>query len=127
MTQRANNRKGQAILNPSLCVDDYGDLVYRCWLTNRLVWPSTYRLVGSFNAAVAGAYVCAVDSKDAEKTSRGAWDECEANCNTCRNLIRVNHKQAKDGILPGKCQTKGFHEIRFHPSDPMHMDCWKSR
>jgi hypothetical protein len=57
--------------------------------------------------------------------------ETEANCNTCRHLIRVPHKKDSAGFLRGKCtqlSSTGYPiAIEFHPDDPMHMRCYEGR
>jgi hypothetical protein len=124
---RIFGRANQKILNPKSFVDDFGDLVFRCWLTNKLIPVRESRQVGPFNVAVAGTYVCAKDSIKEEKQSRWLWDEQDANCNTCKNLQRVKAPRSKDGLLTGNCPAKNIYQLKFHPDDPMHMPCWKPR
>ena len=125
--KRSHGRKSQRILSPVICIDDFGDEVYRCHITKRTTSVSESRLVGSFNVAVAGAYVCANDSKAEERLSRANWDECEANCNTCQSLKRLPKTSQTDGFMNGECLAQDGKPIRFHPDDPMHMQCWSAR
>lgn len=55
-----------------------------------------------------------------------AYEESEANCNTCMRLVRHQHSKRIDGMLPVQCGKDGS-EMLIHPHDPMHMPCWESR
>ena len=57
----------------------------------------------------------------------------DANCNTCKNLCRLESK-VKHGFLKGKCDkfndTHPYYKdtfFYFHPEDFMGMNCWESR
>jgi hypothetical protein len=62
-----------------------------------------------------------------------AYEEAEANCNTCKHLQRVhlvpygwqNGKRDDKGNACPKFATYG--RPSFHPEDPMWMPCWESR
>lgn len=70
---------------------------------------------------------------------RRAFDESEANCNTCTHLRRVAAPKCKAGFLTGFCdhpfrvaqRTPQIlphpDTMRFHPNDPMHMPCYVPR
>ncbi len=84
--------------------------------------------VGPFIAGLDVRYVMAntEEAKAARKYSRRCFDEDEANCNTCKFLQRTKHDKRVDGRLLGICQLSG-QPIKFHPDDPMHMDCYVPR
>lgn len=65
--------------------------------------------------------------RDSHVRSLRAYEESEANCNTCVHLVRKPHDPKKNaGFLVGECQvTKD--PLRFHPEDPLHKPCWVSR
>lgn len=58
--------------------------------------------------------------------ARGAYEACEASCNTCAKLARVQHPKNQAGWLVGTCAMKPS-PFSFHPEDPMFMPCWESR
>jgi len=112
------------VINEPVCVDDHGDEVYVCQYTHKPVTVRDSILLGPIVPSVPGTYVCAPDAKPARRESMMAFNEMEANCNTCAMLTRVPHPKSPDGFLLGKCY-KG--ERKFHPDDPMGMSCWVSR
>ena len=109
-----------------LCVDDYGNEVHTCRYTKKPVSVADGVIVGANIPGVKAAYLMATttEAKEAKKQSDIWFHESEANCNTCKNLVRLKHAKRKDGALLGKCQHGAQ---RFHPDDPMHMPCYVSR
>jgi hypothetical protein len=57
---------------------------------------------------------------------RSAFEELEANCNTCANLVRFKQKKCPSGFMEGRCQLINTN-VRFHPEDPQGCKCWQSR
>ena len=55
-----------------------------------------------------------------------AFNEWDANCNTCRHLTRVPCEPRCGSPHDGICQLKQV-PIRFHPDDWMGMSCWEAR
>jgi len=76
--------------------------------------------------SVSGTYVCHEEGKEARKQSKKNFDEMDANCNTCKNLMRVHHEKRKDGQLEGVCKIRA-ETIKFHPDDWMGNECWEPR
>ena len=75
----------------ALCVDDFGEQVFRCRHTDALTWASRSVIVGSTIPGVHARYVAA-DTDGARAAGRAAvraFHESEGNCNTCRYLRRV--------------------------------------
>lgn len=123
------------ILNAPVCVDDFGSMVFICQYTKALVWIENAIFIGSCMPNVHGTCVCAPDAMEAFKASKAAFNENDANCNTCKHLQRVPHEKSRGGFLYGKC-GKGIVEhqypvkdgiIMFHPDDPMLRECWSPR
>lgn len=124
-----------------LCVDNFGDGIYLCHHTNNIVHADDAVIVGAIVPSVNAKYVVLRGIGElAHKQSAQWFHESEANCNTCKHLVRVVHKKSKDGFLYGKCNSKTqdieLHQYRgewvgdimkFHPHDPMHMSCYDSR
>lgn len=128
------------IVSELLCVSDYGVEVYACRFTGKPVYADECRIVGPMIAQARGVqYVAAPDSKDAEKASRRAFDEFEANCNACRHLERVPSRKGLSGILYGRCKGNARMDAHpyadrvrdgvmpFAPDDFMGMPCWEPR
>lgn len=119
-----------------ICIDDFGNEVYKCHWTGILVSTADSVITGGFIPGVKGAYVAVKDHIDAMRESRSAYDEMESNCNTCKNLERVK-SNLRGGFLNGKCLSSPSFEnmqyptingvMMFHPHDPMHMPCWEPR
>lgn len=118
----------KTILNAPLCVDDFGDEVFQCQYTSKLVRASESVFIGPCVPQLAGTYVCAPDAHAAFKESKRLFDENDANCNTCANLHRVKHERSKFGTLYGTCLLSVKRGVFwFHPDDAMLMDCWSAR
>jgi len=113
------------ILNTPLCVDDFGTLVFQCQYTDAPVWVDTAIFLGPCVPQVHGTYVCSPTAHKAFRESKQIFDECEANCNTCKRLVRSKHAPRKDQQLVGSCHKRV--EFLFHPEDYMGMDCYESR
>ncbi len=113
-----------------VCIDDFGVALYRCRFTNELVGGSGAQFIGAFIPGVNKKYVMGNSdlAKEAAKTSRANYDEMESNCNTCANLERIKADSRPDGFLFGRCKTGDVRGVmKFHPNDPMNMDCWTAR
>ncbi len=124
--ERAATRAKQFLLSAPVCTDDYGNAVYRCQFTGDFT-DETAILAGAFLSSVSGAYVCSPRSREAYKESRKAFDESEANCNTCSSMRRLPHKKRRDGMVEVGCLRKNIIRMTIHPDDPMHMECWSAR
>lgn len=109
--------------------------VYLCPYTGKSVELKNAILLGPILPSVSGSYVCHPDAVQERKKSVEYFNESEANCNTCKNLERVQHDKKKGGFLLGKCLKKVTEHIypmkgevfMFHPEDPMGMKCWEGR
>jgi hypothetical protein len=123
-----------------ICVDDFGSEVYRCRYTDQLVWADIAFVVGATMPGVKARYVITPDARQAHRNSGIAFHDSEANCNTCRHLVRVRHAKCRSGFLRGRCAHPSpqldaspyFNRMEgdvmvFHPDDPMHMPCYESR
>ena len=130
--RRMKNRSGKKIISEYLCVDDYGNEVFRCQFTGLTVHADDFIALGPFIDCGAVTYVCHPTAMSAYKAARREFDEFEANCNTCKNLIRLPH-ESRAGSIRGTCQKlkrkNNFVSIEFfvHPGDPMFMQCWEAR
>ena len=114
------------IIGSSISVDDFGNEIWLCPYTKNLVTIGKHIFIGPCMPQVNGTYVCAPDAMPAYKESKAAFNEMDANCNTCANLERVKHEKKRGGFLLGKCK-KTEQNIRFHPDDWMGMECWIGR
>jgi hypothetical protein len=114
------------VLNKPIATDDQGNEVYLCQFSKKPVSINHAVMLGPLMANVSGTFVCHQDGKEARKQSKICFDENEANCNTCKNLMRVHHDKIKGGFLEGVCQ-KNKERIRFHPDDWMGKECWEAR
>ena len=114
------------VLNKPITTDDQGNEVYICQYSKKPVATDNALMLGPLMANVSGTYVCHKDGKEARKQSKKNFDENEANCNTCKNLIRVEHAKIKGGFLKGVCQVTQ-EKLRFHPDDWMGKECWEAR
>ena len=97
-----------------VCVDDYGEEVWLCPYTGKLVWISKAFLVGAILPQCDSIYVCADGYLPFYKESRRLFNESERNCNTCKFLIRVPFKNDNSGLQPGKC-SKPNNDLSSHP------------
>lgn len=70
-------------------------------------------------------HVWECDSKEEYTELRAAYEDSEANCNTCRHLKRTPHPK-QSGWLEGICLLDG-HKLRFHADDPLNLPCYESR
>ncbi len=128
-------KSGKEILNKPICCDDFGSMVFKCQYTDAYVLVEDAIFLGPVMPNVSGTYVCSKNSLDAYKASRSLFNETDANCNFCNNLVRIKHEKSKAGFLFGTCQ-KGIKEqiypikdnvIMFHPDDCLNFSCWESR
>lgn len=124
-----------------LCVDDFGELVYRCRHTDAPTWASRSYIVGSLIPGVGAKYMAALGTEHIQRQQAADFHEAEGNCNMCRHLRRLPKPKTADGILHGLCDRPGEperrramqsmlpmdHTMRFHPHDPLHMPCWQAR
>ena len=125
--ERTGGRNDRKILNKALCTDDFGTLVYRCQYTKKLVFLD-WCYIGPCIPQLSGTYIChSVGGLEAFKKSKTAFDESEANCNTCKHLQRLPHDK-RDGLMRGICLNHPYKpEVKFHPDDWMGMSCYKHR
>lgn len=70
------------------------------------------------------------------KESAAAFEEMDANCNSCIAFHRLPHDRAPDKLMRGWCNfatdhpliyRKRGHEFWVNGSDNMSMPCWASR
>ena len=99
--------------------------LYNCQYTGLKVRIDDAIFLGPCTPQVSGTYVCHPAALPAFRKSKRAFDEHEANCNTCQHLERVPHEKRKDGLLLGRCHLKA--SIWFHPDDYMGMHCYEQR
>lgn len=133
---RTGGANDRPILNAPIRHDP--DPVYRCQYTEREVRFGDHVFLGAVVPQVRGAYVCRPDAKAAFRASRQAFNESEANCNTCRHLQRVPHEKSRAGFLYGRCECADLSAhpyasrivngvMPFHPDDFMGMPCYEAR
>ncbi len=79
------------------------------------------------------------ECKSAQREHYAAFDAMDANCNTCRSLVRVPHAKRAGGILYGQCaqgmppdhpyasRVTAEGVFPFAPADHMGMKCWEPR
>lgn len=124
------------VLNEPVCVDDYGDEVYRCHWTSQLVAVRDAVITGGIMPGVKVRFVAVRDYHQAMKESQKGFNAMDSNCNSCKHLQRVKHAKSKAGFLYGKCSIdstepklyKIFEDVMmFHPDDYMGMTCWEGR
>jgi len=65
-------------------------------------------------------------SRDEYLEMRAGYEACESSCNTCKHLERVPQPKDASGFMIARC-ARFQRALRFHPSDPAHMECWESR
>jgi hypothetical protein len=115
------------VLNKPVATDDLGNEVYQCQYSKKLVSIDKAIFLGALIPAVSGTFVCHPEyGPPARKQSKIWFDEMDANCNTCKNLERIQHKKCTAGFLQGICKIKG-EQIKFHPDDWMGNECWEQR
>ncbi len=113
---------------PHICTDDYGNGVYRCRYTSAIMWPEECVVAPALIPGVRHRMFMAstTEAKAKHKSSVRAFHENDANCNTCRHLIRSSHEKNSAGFLFGKCAATGD-ALMFHPDDAMLKSCWTAR
>lgn len=115
------------VLNKPIATDDLGNEVYLCQYSKQPVSADKAIFLGPLIPSVSGTFVCHPEhGPSARKQSKIWFDEMDANCNTCKNLMRTHHEKRKDGQLEGICK-KNETRIRFHPDDWMGNECWEPR
>jgi len=113
-------KSGKPILNKP---DAQG--FYTCQYTQLPVKWDEAIFLGPCVPQVSGTYVCHPSATPAHKQSKRLFDEHEANCNTCKHLVRKQHNKRKDGQLLGQCHKNN--DLLFHPEDHMGMVCYEQR
>lgn len=123
-----------------VCVDDYGNACYQCDYTGRVT--SEIEMHGALVPGVKRKVPVSntPEARSARKASAVAFHAMDANCNTCKHLVRVPHEKNSAGFLYGKCSNasgcpdKSPYASRqagdvmlFHPDDWMGMPCYESR
>jgi hypothetical protein len=88
--------------------------------------PHLYRYQDKDNLFKKVKLISAWLNKESYKQSLTAYEEAEANCNTCVDLKRGTAPVCQGGFLRGTCRMSNA-AVKFCPEDPMHMRCWKSR
>ena len=125
-------------IQPAVCVDDYGEAVFRGHYSGELVRASQAVYVGPVIPQAPLCYVDGPNGRAARAKSVRAFDENEANCNTCRHLIRLPGSKGVSGLLRGRCAGTAdwsWHPypadrggvMRFAPDDWMGMACYEQR
>lgn len=123
-------------MNKVICVDDYGEEIYRCHWSSELVKASESTASGSFVPGVRVTYTCKADHKEAKKKKYRDFADAEANCNTCLHLERIKHDKDPFGFITGRCNSVPVESMQlivredmivFHPDDWMGMGCYVSR
>lgn len=119
-----------------ICTDDFGTSVYLGRYTERPVWADK---AISYPAVVPGVKASYLDSeagREGHRFNAAAFQENDANCNTCKHLIRQAGRKDRGGFLYGKCGgTPAKHpyslnprsHMAFPPDDYMGMTCWEAR
>ncbi len=128
---------------PKICTDDYGDALYLCCHTKKIVGPDDSKFAGSIIPNLSYRYAME-NSEHAEslrKESVRLFNEHDANCNTCRHLERVKHEKrigcsALYGLCKSDKQDTAGHPYAnrfvgdvmvFYPPDYMGMKCYEAR
>lgn len=124
-------------------VDDYGDIVFKkCPRTGHgPFWVSEGRLIPPEIPTVKGmTFVHNSYTKEMQKYDKALFDDLDANCNTCKYLIRMPNN--KFGEMQGKCASvpddggNGWFRLMpipddgvfsFHPTDFMGLKCYSNR
>ena len=116
------------VINPPIATDDYGDLVFEPGPRHaEFLWAGDAKLQKSYYPGVKGAI--AVPKQYDTEAEIAAFHQNDANCNTCKHLIRVAFKREQPSdLMPGKCGHHPYKpDILFHPDDWMGMKCWEPR
>lgn len=139
-SKRAKNRK--PLIDVLLvATDDYGDMIIAASrYSGKHFRANTGVVHGATIPQVNLAFLDDPLEEDRHKASVTAFHECEANCNTCRNLIRIpsDKRLSKlSGVHYGRCSTipDNSHPyppdangvMRFSPLDFQGMPCWEPR
>ena len=120
---------------PPVCVDNFGNNIYKCFWTNKLVAITDAVITGSFYPGIKVKRIAVRDHQAAKKSSHGLFNIMDANCNTCVNLCRINHEK-NAGFLYGRCSINSQEPksypvkdgiMQFHPADYMGMGCYVPR
>lgn len=124
-------KTNRPVWNHPLCTDDFGNLVYECFYTKKKVTTAACIFLGPCIPQAIGTYVCAKDAHDAFREAKRAFDEIDANCNTCINFKRLPHDKDPIGLVRGTCKLTPIvmyrSEFWVHPDDAMGMTCWVGR
>ena len=91
-------------------------------------------IIGSVLPQSNMSFLCHPDfGSITRKESVIALQELDKNCNTCKNLCRIEYRDSF-GFLKGNCtafdSTHPYNResfFYFHPDDFMGMNCWQSR
>ena len=122
-----------------VCVDDFGDAVFRGHWSKSLVWPDEVIYLGPVLPQAPYCYVDGPEGKAARAEDVRLFDESEANCNTCRWLRRLPFVKDGSGLMPGRCDgpapawsvhpypPRAGSPMRFAPEDWQGMPCWEAR
>lgn len=114
-------------MSKSICIDDFGNEVHKCHWTGQLVSIADAVITGGFMPGVKSKFIAIKDHRAAMKQSHRDFNDMDANCNTCKNLSRVNAEKSKHGFLYGTCNIKTKEIMTFHPDDYMGMPCYEQR
>ena len=140
-TKKHKSDKWIVLSEPSL-VDDYGDIAWTCQYSDKRVNANDKVIyIGATIPNLNLTYACAHDAMPSFLESKKQFNECEANCNTCKNFNRLptptHDKYGKrNKWSKGSCDKVTTHpqvyekkgkEFLVYPDDPMHMDCYEGR
>jgi hypothetical protein len=138
-------KSNKPIGNFPICVDDFGNLVFRCHYTGHLVTTAEAIFFGSVIPQSINTYVCSPTATEAFKDAKRAFDEIDANCNACKNFNRLPFNRDNNGLMKGWCSKilrfqnpQGVYNLNkgqngtywsywVHPDDSMNMPCWEAR
>jgi hypothetical protein len=132
-------RKRTPVGNPYLCMDDYGNAVFRCHLTEQPVIVGNHRIMGNVVPQADVCYVVRQGTEQAERDTRARFHESEANCNMCRHFERFPYKKqdfAISGLFYGRCRAGNVPEpypmdadgvFAVAPEDWQGNECWQAR
>ena len=138
MIHERDIRRQRPCYQEPVCVDDYGNAVFRGHYSGELVWPEEARYFGPIIPQAGACYVDGPGGAAARKASLVLFHESEANCNTCRFLVRLPFKRGAT-VMPGRCTNSrasfSAHPyppdaqgvMRFAPDDWQGMPCWQAR
>lgn len=134
---RLRNRKPPITIS-LICTDDYGDMALaECRYTKERFRPEQGIVRGSLVPQAKIAHLDGPNSAMAHQKSVDAWNESEANCNTCVFLVREKGPKV-GGLLYGICSSpkpnydahpyySGSPIFAFAPDDWQGMPCWTPR